>query len=126
MPVNYVVGTKNNRLQVVVTDLGADPLIVIGTAALAGAAGVLASIIMANPSFTVAAGVMTLAGVPRNAVATGAGVAAKAELRKSDGTVIASGLTVGLAGSGADFIINATTISVGQTVQCTSGTITHS
>jgi hypothetical protein len=123
MAIVYSTTVKNSRLQAVIDALGAGALIVIGTSALSGASGVLASIPMASPSFTIASGVMTLASVPRSVVATGAGVAAKAELRTSGSVVVASGLTVGT--SGADFIINATSISVGQTVQCTSGTITH-
>lgn len=126
MAVNYSTAAKNARLTAVVNLLGTAGVLVIGTSALAGATGLLVSIPLANPGATVANGVLTVAGVPRQANATGAGTAALAELRDSAGTVIVSGLTVGLAASGADVIIHATAVSVGQTVQCTAGTITHS
>lgn len=123
MALNYSTAVKNARLQAVVDALGSGALLVIGTSALSGATGVLASVPFASPAFTVAGGVMTAASLPRTITATAAGTAAKAELRTSGGTVIASGLTVGT--SGTDVIINATSISVGQTVQVTVGAITH-
>lgn len=124
MALNYSVAVKNARLQAVVDALGTAGVLVIGTSALAGGApGILASVPFANPAFNVAAGAMTVNSLPRTVTATAAGTAAKAELRHSDGTVVASGLTVGT--SGTDVIINATAVSVGQTVQVTVGTITH-
>lgn len=123
MALNYSTTVKNARLQAVVDAIGTAGVLVIGTSALSGATGVLASIPFANPAFNVAGGAMTVNSLPRTVVATGAGTAAKAEFRNNAGTVIASGLTVGL--SGTDVIINALSISVGQTVQCTVGTITH-
>lgn len=123
MALNYSTAVKNSRLTAVSTAIGTAGKLVIGTSALSGATGVLAEIPFANPAFNVSAGAMTVNSLPRTVVATGVGVAAKAEFRDSTGVVIASGLTVGL--SGTDVIINATSISVGQTVQCTVGTITH-
>lgn len=126
MAIIYNATLKNTRLQDVINavDAGASfGVLVIGTSALAGATGVLATITLPKPSATKAGGVLTLSGVPLTTTATAAGTAAKAELRDSIGTVVASGLTVGT--TGADIIINATAISVGQTVQLNSGTITH-
>lgn len=123
MPLNYSTAVKNARLQAVVDAIGSAGVLVIGTSSLAGSTGVLASIPFANPAFNVSAGAMTVNSLPRTITATGAGTAAKAEIRNSGGTVIASGLTVGT--SGTDVIINALSISVGQTVQATMGTITH-
>lgn len=126
MAINYSTAVKNNRLTQVVNavDGGAGAgVLVIGTSALSGATGVLASITLADPCGTVSAGVLTLSGLPKSATASATGTAALAELRDSTGTVVASGLTVGT--SAADIIINATAISVGQTVQINSGTITH-
>jgi len=125
MPIVYSTTVKNNRMTQVNTALGGSGTLVIGTSALSGATGVLATIPLANPAGAVAGGVLTLGGMPRSATATAAGTAAKAELRDGAGTVVASGLTVGIAGSGADIIIGTTTISVGLTVQLNSGTITH-
>lgn len=137
MTVNYAASLKTNRLNLVLNALGSATAptiptagasagsLVIGTSALSGATGVLATIPLPTTPATVAGSVLTIAGVPLSAVATGVGTAALAELRDNAGTVIVSGLTVGAAGSGADIIINATSIAVGQTVQLNSGTITH-
>lgn len=130
MPVVYNNTVKTDRSQVVIDWIGATGLLVIGTSALnGGATGVLAEIPLANPPFTQVNGVMTMASAPRTVNATGAGTAAKAEIRGVGGAVIVSGLTVGVAGSGPggsnpDVVINATSITVGQSVQATVGTIT--
>lgn len=124
MAIVYSNTVKNNRMTQVNTALGTAGKLVIGTSALSGATGVLATVPLANPAGTVAgAGVLTLGGMPRSATATAAGTAAKAELRDASDVVVASGLTVGISAS--DIIIGTTTISVGLTVQLNSGTITH-
>jgi hypothetical protein len=97
--------------------------LVIGTSALSGATGVLATIPLSATPGTVSGNVFTLAGTPLSATATGTGTAALAEFRNTASTTVVSGLTVG--SSGTDIIINATAISTGQSVQVTSGTITH-
>lgn len=128
MPINYSMAVKNARLQTVVNSIdnvAPGGVLVIGTAELAGDQGVLAAVPLDTPSFTIDNGVMTLANPPRTVAATGAGQAALAELRNGAGTTIASGMIVGLAGSNPDVIINALSISVGQTVQVTMGSITH-
>ncbi len=99
--------------------------LVVGAATLSGATGVLATIALAKPSFSIAARVATLAGVPLSATASAGGAAALAELRDSAGTTIVSGLTVGAVGSGAAIELAATTIVAGETVQITGGAITH-
>lgn len=135
MAVNYAAAVKTNRLAnvndainsktyVAGSGAGAAGSLVIGTSALSGATGVLATIPLQNPAATVSGSVLTIAGVPISVVATGAGTAALAEIRNNAGDVIVSGLTVGT--SGADIIINSVLISAGQTVQLDSGTITHS
>lgn len=125
MPVVYSNTIKTARSAVVITAIGTAGVLVIGTSALAGTGtGVLAEIPFANPAFSNSNGVMTMASPPRTVNAIGAGTAAKAEIRDSGGTVIMNGLTVGVGGSGADVIINATSITVGQSVQATVGTIT--
>lgn len=125
MSITYNTTVKNNRLTQVLNALDAgagDGVLVIGTSALSGATGVLVTITLTKPSATVAAGVLTLSGVPITATAGAAGTAAKAELRDSAGTVVASGLTVGT--SGTDIVINSTSISNGESVTLNSGTIT--
>jgi len=140
MTVVYSTALKNQRLQMVndtvagktyasSTGTATAGQLVIGTSALSGATGVLATISLvttgtAGGAFnTPASGVLTLAGTPLSATATATGTAALAELRTNGGTTVVSGLTVGT--SGTDITINATAVSTGQTVQVTSGTITH-
>lgn len=123
MAVVYSNAVKNSRLNAVIDALGSGAVLVIGTSGLSGTTGVLVTVPLANPAFTVGTGTMTLAGTPRTATASATGTAAKAELRTSSGTVVVSGLTVGT--SSQDIVINATAISSGQTVQVTAGTINH-
>jgi len=118
MPITYSNAVKTARTQVVIDAIGP-----AGILAIQKSDGTdLALIPCANPSFTQVNGVMTYNGVPRTVNAVGAGNAAKAEFRHSSGTVVLSGLTVGTAGT--DIIINAVSITVGQSVQATVGTIT--
>ena len=137
MPANYSATVKTNRLNnvndainsktyVAGTGTGSAGTLVIGTSALSGATGVLATVTLQNPAATVSGSVLTIAGVPIATTATGTGTAALAELRNNAGTVIVSGLTVGISGSGADVIISAVAVSTGQTIQLNSGTIAHS
>ena len=95
MAIIYSNTVKNTRMQAVVTAIGNGGSLVIGTSTLNAATGVLATIPLSDPSFTVANGVMTMGDIPLTTTATGTGVAAKAELRSAAGTVIASGLNGG-------------------------------
>jgi hypothetical protein len=135
MAVTYSTTLKNNRMQLVAdlidgktaaasTGSVTPGLLVIGTSALSGATGVLATITLdAVTCGSVSGGVLTFDTTPAlSATASAGGAAAKAEFR-SGGTVIVSGLTVGTSGS--DINLNSTTISASQTVTITSGTITH-
>lgn len=125
--VNYSLAVKNTRLAAVMAAIDAGPgvgVLVIGTLALAGAVGVLATIPLQKPSFTISGGLMTVLGTPLAAYATGSGQAALAELRDSTGAVVATGLTVGLAGT--DFIVDYTTVNAGEYVTLTDGAIQHS
>lgn len=135
MAVVYRSGLRTNRLNLVLNELGsaAAPSIqtagasagslVIGTADLSGAAGVLATIPLETTPGTVSGDTLTIAGLPKTVTATANGTAAKAELRNNAGAVIVSGLTVGQAG--ADIIVSGTVIAFGQVFQVTGGTITH-
>jgi hypothetical protein len=123
--VNYNTAVKSVRMVAVITavDAGAGPgTLEICTAAYAS---VLATITLADPSFTESGGVITMAGVPRSDTSADAtGTAAVARIKDSTGTVIVSGLTVG-AGTG-DIQLNSVSIAAGQSVTITAGTITHS
>lgn len=134
MSVVYSSTLKDNRMQLV-ADLVASKTaaastgsatagqLVIGTSALSGGTGVLATIALNATPGTVSSNVLTLSGVPLSVAASATGTAAKAELRNNAGTTIVSGLTVST--SGADVNLTSTSITSGQTVTITSGTITH-
>jgi hypothetical protein len=101
--------------------------LVIGTSALSGATGVLATLALPATAFTVSGSVATLQGTPISATASATGTAALAEIRNQAGTVVVSGLSVGT--SGTDVILNSTSITSGQTVTVPASppsTITHS
>lgn len=140
MAVTYANTVKDNRLSVAndavnsktfVAGSGAGSAgqLVIGTSALSGSTGVLATITLPNPAFTEASQTLTLAGVPLSATASAGGTAALAEVRNNAGTVIIPGLTVGGTAegtaSGKDIVLAASTISSGITVTITAGTFTH-
>jgi hypothetical protein len=135
MAVNYSGTLKTNRMQLVPdliagltaaasTGTRSAGSLVIGTASLSGATGVLATITLGTTPATVSGSVMTISGVPLTANASAGGTAALAELRNNAGTAIVSGLTVGTATS--DVIVTTVTVVSGQPVTVTSGTITHS
>jgi hypothetical protein len=123
MATNYSTAVKNTRQAAVVTaiDAGAGAgKLEIGTA---GMATVLATITLADPSGTVANGVLTGAGFPRSATATASGIAAAARVRDSNNVDIITGITVGM--SAADIVMDNTNIASGQTVTINSLSLTH-
>lgn len=124
MAVTYNATLKAARMQEVLDaiDANASPATLeIGTS---GMASVLATITLADPSFTRSNAVLTMAGVPKSDTsADNTGTAAEARIKDGGGTVVVSGLTVGT--SGTDIVLNSTSIVSGQTVTISSGTITH-
>ena len=123
MAVNYVTAVKNTRMTAVLNAIDAGSGAGKINIYTAGYAGLLVSIALADPSGTVNAGALTLSGMPKTAVASGAGNAAIARILDSADNVVAEGLTVGVAAS--DIIIDNISIASGQTVNITAGTITH-
>jgi hypothetical protein len=135
MAISYVGGsggfaTGNARLAATLTTVVSGQTVdgaasfgqlVIGTASLSGGTGVLATITLQKPSFSIASKTATLLGVPLSAVASATGTAALAELRDSTGLSIVTGLTV--ATSGANINLGTVSITSGQTVTITSGSI---
>ena len=83
---------------------------------------VLATFTLANPFATIAAGILTFAGTPIATVGINSGVAASTQLANSARTLVASGLTVGLAGT--DIVISQAVINLGDNVSLLAGTIT--
>lgn len=128
MAVTYTNAVKIARMAAVVAQAGTTAVLEIGTAALSGSTGILATIALGNPIAGAAtgAGVLTLAGFPRSDTsADAAGTAAKAQIRTSTGagTDVITGLTVGL--SAADVILDSLGITAGQTVTVNSAVFTH-
>ena len=135
MAVNYATGLKTSRMQLMsdvvaskvaaaATGTASAGQLVIGTASLSGATGVLATIALPTTPFTVSGAVATLQGVPLSATASATGTAALAEIRNNAGTTVVSGLTVGTTAT--DIILGSTSIVSGGTVTITAGTVTHS
>lgn len=82
----------------------------------------LAEVTLADPSFGAASnGVVTLLGVPRTTTGLAAGTAAWFRMLDSNNVAIVDG-AVGT--SGAELNLNTLTISVGVSVEITTGTIT--
>lgn len=123
MAVSYNAAVKAARMNAVIAAIDAQTSpgrIDIGTA---GMGSLLLSVTLQKPSFSQSAGVITLLGVPIAGTASATGTAAAAQIKDGSGNVVVSGLTVGTAG--ADVIINSTSVTSGQAVSVTSGTITH-
>lgn len=129
MTVHYSTAVAQARLQAVIDALDAvsNPLLVVGTSALAGGtAGVLFTITLnTGPCATISGRTLTFSGTPIDDTATAAGAAAKAELRASDGTVVVDQLSVGVTGSGANIIMDTTGVVIGRPVRLVSASIVH-
>lgn len=132
----YSVSLKNYRMQLV-ADLIAGKIpapstgpsgvgtLVLGTSALnGGSTGVVVQIPLSNPPAVAANGTLTLSGVPITANAIATGKIELAELRDPSGNTVVSGLVVGLSGANIN-IFPDVNVSIGQSVQITSGVITH-
>lgn len=126
MAVIYSTAAKNARLNAVAAtiDAGSGPgVLQIGTTAMGT---VLATIVLADPCASSASGgVLTFSGFPRSDTSADAnGTAAAARIRDSDGNDVITGLTVGVAGSGADIIFESVSFNVGEVITLNSATIT--
>jgi hypothetical protein len=126
MAVNYSTTLKNTRMDAVNSAIGSGGKLVIGTSALSGATGVLATLTLNTSAFGAsAAGAITLGQSPAlSAVAGATGAPALAEIRTSADAVVISGLTVGAGGSNIVLSTGAANINSGATVTA-SGTLTH-
>lgn len=133
MTVRIAEDTRNAELDAITTavDAGTGPgvlRIYTGTqpanADTAASGSLLVEIPLNDPSFgAAAAGVITVATSPApEADATADGTAGWARVLDSDGNAVFDGA---VATSGADFAINSTAITTGQTVKLTGGTLTR-
>jgi len=135
MAVTYIAALKTARMQrvadriasltdAVATGSATTGTLVIGTSALSGATGVLATFTVTTAVTSgVSGSVLTVPFSASSVTASASGTAALAEIRNNAGTVIVGGLTVGT--SGTDVILGTTTITSGNTVTISSATITH-
>lgn len=123
MAINYTTTIKNARMTTVLNAIdagsGAGKINIYN----AGYTNILVSITLADPAGVVAAGALTLSGMPKSGTGIYAGNAAVAKIVDSDNTVVADGLTVGTTGT--DIVIDNVNIAVGQNVNITAGSITH-
>ncbi len=84
----------------------------------------LATVTLGDPAFGAAStGVATLAGTPLSGTGVAAGTAGWARLADSTGATVLDG-SVTATGGGGQIELATTTISIGVTVQITSGTVT--
>ena len=125
MAVTYSTAVKTLRMQAVAdaidAGVGAGTL-EIGTTAMGT---VLATFQLVEPCGTVSGATLTLDFDPdiSDVSADATGTAAAAQIKDGGGTVVISGLTVGT--SGTDIVLDNTSITAGQTVTLTTGTLTH-
>lgn len=125
MAINYRSTLKDTRMTAVRDDIDSGAGAGLLRIFTAGYALLLAEFTCNDPCGSVASAVLSFSGLTKTAVAGNTGVAAVARFVNSTGTTIVDGLTVGT--SGTDIIISpSTTITSGQTVEWTAGTITHS
>ena len=123
MAVTYTTAVKSARMTAVVNEIdagaGAGKLKIRDSGNV-----VLATITLTDPSGTVSNGVLTFDFDPDiSTTASASGTAANAIITDSNDVTVISGLTVGT--SGTDIILDSTSITSGQTVTITTGTITH-
>ena len=84
---------------------------------------VLAHIALNRPAFTQSGDLLTLANVPREALASAGGIAAFSRFKNSREEIIYDGLTVGVAN--ADYIVNSVQFRSGQIIRVASITLKH-
>ena len=123
MAVTYSTATKTARMTAVVNQIDAGSA--AGKLKIRDSGNtILATITLTDPCGTVSNAVLTFDFDPDiSTTASATGTANNAIITDSDDITVISGLTVGT--SGTDIILDSTSITSGQTVTITSGTITH-
>lgn len=127
MSVHYNIPTINDRLNQVVTHIDAGSSFGVIRLMTASPVQTIATIALAKPSGTTFGGVLTFSGVPLSGGTLVTTVASNplvaADIEDSAGTVIVSGLTIGLS-TAYDILMPTTLVSAGQIITLTSATIT--
>ena len=124
MAVTYSTAAKTARMEAVIAQIdagaGAGKLKIRNSSNT-----ILATITLADPSGTASSGVLTFDFDPdvSDTSADATGTADNAIITDSNDVTVISGLTVGT--SGTDIVLDSTSITAGQTVTLTTGTITH-
>lgn len=124
MSVVYATTLKTTRLNAVVTAIDAGSA--AGKLKIRNSSNtVLATLTLADPCGTVSGDTLTFDFDPdiSDSSADATGTAENAIITDSDDNVIVSGLTVGT--SSTNVVLDSTSITAGQVVTITTGTITH-
>lgn len=124
MSVVYATTLKTTRLNAVVTAIDAGSA--AGKLKIRNSSNtVLATLTLADPCGTVSGDTLTFDFDPdiSDSSADATGTAENAIITDSDDNVIVSGLTVGT--SSTNVVMDSTSITAGQTVTITTGSITH-
>lgn len=125
MAVNYRASLKTTRMTDVRNDIDSGAGAGILEVCTAGYALVLATFACNDPCGTVSGDTLSFSGLTKTAIAAASGTAALGRFRNSTSDDIVTGLTVGT--SGTNIIIGpSTTITAGQNVEWTAGSIQHS
>ena len=119
MSVVYSAASKTARMNAVVSAIGSNGKLKIKTSGDV----VLATIPLAATAGTVSGAVLTLSAPISDTAADSTGTAAKATITTSGDVDVITGLTVST--TGADINLDSVSITTGQTVTITTGTITH-
>jgi spore maturation protein SpmB len=119
-----------NKVQAPSTGTAAVSTLVIGISSLSGATGVLATLALDTTPFTLDVSTptqpkLTMNDTPVQVNASASGTAALAEIRNTGGTVVVGGLTVTVTAGGGNVELNSVSLTSGQPVSITAGSITH-
>jgi hypothetical protein len=128
MTISYNAAAQTARMNAGLAQIDANASPAYIEICTAAYAAVIVTITLSDPSFTVAGtpAVMTMAGAPKSGVASLAGTntAAVARIKDGGGIVVINNLSVA-SPSGGDINLNSLSITQGQTVTLTAGTISH-
>lgn len=122
MAVTYSTAALDARLNAVVSIIGAGSIVLLASGT------VIATMPLNTPCGTVSGGVLSFTQPTTDGSASGTGTVDAAQVRDASGTVVISGLTVGIPLAPAEVTIsnglNSTYLTAGQTVQLVAGQIT--
>lgn len=121
MAVNWVNAVKDSRMTTSLAAIDANSSAAF-IELLTASSGLLATILLAKPSFSEASQRLTMLSGPRSGSCTASGTLALAQIKDGGGSLVVSGFTVGT--SGTDFLLSALAVSIGQNIVLSSGTIT--